>query len=100
LKKKQKNQKLQFSIFNSENKKESELTYDDIYKPALSISDKKDAKQYFNKCVEFVQRSIDNKEFKTAETAEYVVIRNLKWFINSHKEGQEKEELKKLFNLI
>ena len=64
--------------FNPENKEE--LTYGDLLKPAMEITDPQDAQQYLTEYVKWVQKALDKEPRDDDMTAEQIAGVNLGYY--------------------
>lgn len=64
--------------FNPDNKEV--LTYGECLHPAMKITDKEDAKQYFASYVDFIQKHLDKEPNENGLTAEQIAKQNLGYF--------------------
>ena len=81
--------------FNPENKKV--LTYGEALSPAMSITDQKDADQYFEDYVKYTQKYLDEKPDEDGKTAEEIVRINLGYYAGYCSDDTRKR-IEKLFN--
>ena len=80
--------------FNSENKEI--LTYGDCLEPAMKITDKEDAEQYFESYVEYIQRFLDKNPREDNKTAEDIAKNNLGYFAGYYS-NETRERVERLF---
>ncbi len=64
--------------FNPENKEV--LTYGECLDPAMKITNKEDAEQYFNEYVKFIQKHLDKEPNEKGLSAEQIAKQNLGYY--------------------
>lgn len=71
--------KKKFTLFNPEGK--AWLTYEEVMEPTINITDKEDAKQYFEAYVAFLQAELDlHPEKEHSRSAEEIANHNIGYY--------------------
>lgn len=80
--------------FNPENKET--LTHDECLSPAMEITEPKDAEQYLNDYISFIQKYLDKEPTKNNNSAEEIAKANLGYYAGYYS-NKTRERVEKLF---